>query len=50
MTKTHFRKQTNLGSLLEPADPSEADFTATKGMLPEVCVGATPQYLAPQAH
>lgn len=31
VTKTHFLKQTNLGSLLEPADPSEADFTATKG-------------------
>lgn len=30
VTKTHFLKQTNLGSLLEPADPSEADFTATK--------------------
>ncbi len=31
VTKTHFLKQTHLGSLLEPADPSEADFTATKG-------------------
>lgn len=30
VTKTHFLKQTHLGSLLEPADPSEADFTATK--------------------
>ena len=32
VTKTHFLKQTHLGSLLEPANPSEADFTATKGM------------------
>ena len=31
VTKTHFLKQTHLGSLLESADPSEADFTATKG-------------------
>ncbi|KAL3153441.1 hypothetical protein ABBQ38_011776 [Trebouxia sp. C0009 RCD-2024] len=30
VTKTHFLKQTHLGSLLEPANPSEADFTATK--------------------
>ena len=47
VTKTHFLKQTNLGSLLEPADPSEADFTATKGtFLNESVAKCCLQYLA----
>lgn len=29
--KTHFLKNVDLSSILEPADPSEAAFTATKG-------------------
>lgn len=30
-TKTHYLKNADLGSLLQPADPAESDFTATKG-------------------
>ena len=45
VTKTHFLNQTNLGSLLEPANPSEADFTATKGAPVVIFCGAVLLFL-----
>jgi hypothetical protein len=29
--KTHVLKNTDLGTIIEPADPKETSFTATKG-------------------
>ena len=31
VNKTHFLKNDDLASIVEPADPNEAAFTATKG-------------------
>lgn len=46
MNKTHFLKNDDLRSIVEPADPNESAFTATKGCVLLACCALTPVKLS----